>query len=122
MVVKEINWSIIPNYQFSPNYWTELILKNVKATPGQLKSEQNAKGFNFPKPTTLRKITALMDKWRSAVISGDNINVHRESEWYFSVTENVLVIGETERERCVSFYNGFIVLASIEVEIVNIDT
>jgi len=121
VVAKEMNWSIIPNYQFKPYYWRELILKNVKATPRQLKSEQNAKGFNFPNPTTLRKITALMDKWRSAVISGDNINVHRESEWYFSVTENVLVVGETKRERCISFGNGFNVLASIEVEIVNID-
>jgi fumarylacetoacetate (FAA) hydrolase family protein len=63
-----------------------------------------------------------MDKWCSAVISGDNINVRRESEWYFSATENVLVIEETERERCVSFDNGFNVPASIEVEVVNIDT
>ena len=40
----------------------------------------------------------------------------------FSVPENVLVIVGTEGERCVSFDNGFSVLVSIEVEIMNIDS
>ena len=57
VVIKEINWSIIPNYQFNFYYWRELILKNVKATPRQLKSEQNSKkALIFPTPQNSGKL------------------------------------------------------------------